>query len=313
MNALQLLEAFQVSNSNKANVKCILKKLFDKLETKELNKRIVNNTKRIIDIVQKYYSPKKWVEVMGYVCKISQILDCQQVTIEQYQKAIQEFKNEHLTNYNRDRVYIEDTFDEQKEKLKAFLSDDDPIKRRIANLSYYLGGTRKGELINCKITSYEKIPEDINFNCCNITDSKLYIIHHKTKARNGTRIIPLSKPLIEEVQKDVNQYLIQSPHNNKPISSNTYQKVFKSMLDMNPLDYRHLHAVNNTTKPPHVQQQEAYKLGHSLTTSHFVYANGLTHKKVTKALLNDAKKYYKQLKKEYKEQQNKKNELILTF
>ena len=272
----------------------------------------LNNTSAIKDIVCEHYSPKKWVEAMGYVCKVSTILKCKPSVLQEYQEIIQELKKNHLSNYNRDRVYIEDTYDHEKDKLKAFLTDEDPIKRRIANLSYYLGGTRKGELLNCKVTDYEKIPKDIEHNCMNIKDAKLYVIHHKTKAKTGTRIIDICQELINEVKADVNKYLIQN-HNNKSISSNTYQKVFKSMLDMNPLDFRHLHAVNNTTKPPHIQQQEANKLGHSLTTSHFIYANGLTNKTVTKALLNDAKKYYKQLKKEYKEQLNKENKLTLTF
>mgnify|MGYP000047080195 CR=1 FL=1 len=313
MNTIELLEALNVSASNKANVKCILKKLFNQLEVTDITKRILNNTSNIKDIVREQYSPKKWVEAMGYVCKISTLLKCKPAVIKQYQEAIQELKQNHLSNYNINREYIEDTFEEQKDKLKEFLKDEDTIKRRIANLSYYLGGTRKGELLNCKVTEYEKIPEDIGHNCFNIHDAKLYIIHHKTKAKTGTRIIPICEELLNEVKKDINHYLIENPKNNKPISANVYQKVFKSMLDMNPLDYRHLHAVNNTTKPPHIQQQEANKLGHSLTTSHFIYANGLTNKTVTKALLNDAKKYYKQLKKEYQEQQNKKNDLIITF
>lgn len=313
MNTIELLESLNVSVSNKANVKCILKKLFDSLDITTINKRILNNTIRINNIVQEKYSPKKWVEVMGYVCKIATLMKCKPATITLYQESIKELKKNHLANYNRDRVYIEDTYEQEKEKLKAFLTDEDPLKRRISHLSYYIGGTRKGELLNCKVTNYKTIPENIEHNCFNIHDSKLYIIHHKTKAKTGTRIIDISKELLNEVKNDVNNYLIHNIQNDKPISSNTYQKVFKSMLDMNPLDFRHLHAVNNTTKPPHVQQQEANKLGHSLTTSHFVYANGLTNKVVTKALVDEAKKYYKQLKKEYQEQQNKDNKLILSF
>jgi len=313
MNSIELLEALNVSVSNKANVKCILKKLFNKLDINEINKRILNQTTRIIDIVKNDYSSKKWVETMGYICKISTILKCKPATINKYQESIKELKHNYLSNYNRDRVYIEDTYEEHKDKLKPFLTDEDPIKRRIANLSYFLGGTRKGELLNCVITEYKTIPEDVEHNCFNVPDSKLYIIHHKTKARNGTRIIDIPLSLLKEVQNDLNHYLVENLQTNKPISSNTYQRVFKSMVDINPLDYRHLHAVNNTTKPPHIQQVEANKLGHSLTTSHFIYANGLTNKVITKALINDAKKYYKQLKKEYREQQNKDNKLTLSF
>ncbi len=318
MNLLSILEALNVSDSNKANVKCILKKLFDKLETKEINKRTLNDTTKIINIVKTYYSYKKRVEVVWYIYKINNLINCKIATVEKYQKAIKELKLNHLANYNKNREYIEDTYEQHRETLKQFLTHHDYLTRRIAHLSYYLGGTRKGELLNCRVSNFEEPPnEQPPYNCFNIFDSKLYIFHHKTKARCGTRIIDIPSPLLNEARSDLNQYLLQSRSNasstKKPISSNTYQKIFKSMLNINPLDFRHLHAVNNTTKPPHTQQEEANKLGHSLTTSHFIYANGLTNKTITKELVQEAKKYYKQLKKEYEAQQNNNDKFTIHF
>ena len=313
MNIIKLLELMDVSVSNKANVKCIIKKLFDRLKLNELDKRTINKAQNIIDIVKGNYSSKKWVEVMGYVLKASILMKCKASSINAYREAMKELKNNHLSNYNRDRVYVKDEFKAKQGQLEQFLKDKDPIKQRIANLSYYLGGTRKGELLNCKITDYENIPDDVQHNCFNIMDKKFYIIYHKTKAHTGTRIIELNDELINEVRQDVGHYLIENPHNHRSISPNTYQKVFKSMLDINPLEFRHLHAVHNTKQPPQKQQEEANKLGHSLTTSHFIYANGLTNKYVSQASVQDALKYYEQLKEQFEEQERIREKLTITF
>jgi len=313
MNLQAVLKSLNVSESNQANVKSILTKLFTNLEIKRVNKRTLNNTEKILSIVQDKYSSKKWVEVCIYILKVATLLQCKEDTLNKYKTALETMKQNHLSNYNKTREFTPDSFQEHKDKLKKYFEDKDPIKRKISKLSYYLGGLRKGELLNCKITNLEAITNDKTHNCFNVFDKKLYIIHHKTKSSKGTRIIDLQTELVDEFKDDVDCYLIKNKNNNKSISPNTYQKYFKSMADINPLDYRHLHAVNNTKQPPAVQQEEATKLGHSLSTSHFIYSNSMVDKTVSKSVLDDAKKYYRQLKQLYKEQQEEKDKFILRF
>ncbi len=309
-----LLEVLQVAETNISNVKCIIKKLFDSLKINEINKTTLDNTDKIITVIKENMSSKKWLEIMGYVLKTSTLLKCKKKTKEAYKKELDELKKSRLLDYNKERVYKPDNYEECKDKLKAYFESSDKVKRRISILYYYLGGLRKGELLQCKVCNEEDINKlDTKYNYVNLFDSNLYIFNHKTQKSKGTRIIKLCNEIIDEVKEDEGFYLIHKSNKNKALSPNTFQTHFKKITGINPLDYRHAHAIYNTKQSAEKQHEEAEKLGHSLTTSHFIYSNDLVNNTVSKDKVRDAYRHYKQLKQQLKKQNEEKNKFLVSF
>jgi len=307
----ELLNKLNVSATNQSNVKSIIKKLFNGLDLEQITRHDLYDPKQVKRIIEASTSSKKWVEVMGYILKTATLLKCKYSVIETYKKYLNIYKEDYLTNYNKDREYLEDKYEDIRKLLKDNFDNEDTIKRRISKLYYYLGGMRKGELLNCKVCDVEYIKDlDQKYNYLNLSDDTLYILNHKTISSRGPRLISICKELKEELKESNNNYLIPNSQNTKPLSPNTFQKYFKAMTDINPLDYRHYHAVFNTKQSTQEQHEQANKLGHSLATSHFIYSNDLVKGKVSYNMIKDAKKHYKQLKLQKKKE---KTQFIIDF